>query len=634
MTESRLWHRLHLLGLEGRAVLAASSILVAVVAILVTMSYAQATYLLRRVTEARLESLGRTLADTLDFAVLVGNREAIEQTISKLMAHDPLVYCVVEDAHGKLLLHKRAPRYFGPIPESCTAPPRFSATILERIDIVTSPALDDPEDAVLAEVPRQQGTKDIGRIRLGLSCEDLQAEVEHARFRAGATALWIVVLVYLLTRMLMRKLTSPLREMEHFAERVAAGDLSHAAPTVGAGEIGSLATSLERMVHSLAASREEIARYNRELEDKVRDRTRELEQAHDLTRRVLDEIPLGLVVTGADQVVQYHNPAFEELFGKTGPRLLEGIDGVLEPSVSAIRAWPLAEGQGLESLPLEAMWAPRDRRAMVLEMRRATIMPDPSTSHVWIFHDVTEQREIHRKVAQAGRLAALGELAAGVAHEVNNPADGIMGISRIVRQRSEGDARLVKDMRMVEDCARRISAIAQNLLLFSRQEQTQFQPQGIVEGIRRTVSLIQRQLELRRQVTVECYLPPDLPQVRVRGNQLEQIWLNLMNNSAQALDELPPDRPRRIHVSARAVDDGSAVEVSVSDTGPGIPPALLDRIFEPFFTTKGRLKGTGLGLSISYGIARDHGGDITVRSVQDEGTTFVVRLPAATGQVP
>jgi two-component system NtrC family sensor kinase len=129
---------------------------------------------------------------------------------------------------------------------------------------------------------------------------------------------------------------------------------------------------------------------------------------------------------------------------------------------------------------------------------------------------------------------------------------------------------------------------------------------------------------------VEYDLAPDLPAVRVRGNQLEQIWLNLMNNSAQALDELPPDRPRRIQIWARAVDEGAAVEVSVSDTGPGIPPALLDRIFEPFFTTKGRLKGTGLGLSISYGIARDHGGDITVRSVQDEGTTFVVRLPAAT----
>ena len=239
----------------------------------------------------------------------------------------------------------------------------------------------------------------------------------------------------------------------------------------------------------------------------------------------------------------------------------------------------------------------------------------------------TLQRQ-QAQLLQSGKMAAVGELAAGVAHEINNPLSAVLTYSVLVREKIEkklpeaGDLpKLTQRLGLIETAARRCKSIADSLLTFSRQEETARGPVALGEIVEESLRLLRSQLR-RRDIGLEVEIEPDLPPVLGSAGALQQVVVNLTSNAFQALAP-----GGSLSVSARA--DGDCCRLTVADDGPGIDPEIRDRIFEPFVTTKPPGQGTGLGLSIVYGIVQSHEGELTVESEPGEGTTFVVRLPWA-----
>ena len=234
-----------------------------------------------------------------------------------------------------------------------------------------------------------------------------------------------------------------------------------------------------------------------------------------------------------------------------------------------------------------------------------------------------ELRDKQEQLVQAGKLATVGELTTGIAHELNNPLNNIglfVGNAIDHIELGVGDReRLLDELRHAVQEVRRATAIISHLRTFGRVAPVSREPVRINGVVRRSFSLLYEQLRMR-QIEVRLDLCPEDPVVVGNAIQLEQVFINLLTNARDAL----ADAPRKlIHVES-AVNQG-VVDLLVRDTGPGIPLELQQRIFDPFFTTKEVGAGTGLGLSIAYGIVKEHGG--TISAVSGAGATFLVRLP-------
>jgi len=250
------------------------------------------------------------------------------------------------------------------------------------------------------------------------------------------------------------------------------------------------------------------------------------------------------------------------------------------------------------------------------------------TSLVVVMTDISDAATLQSKLMHAEKMAAVGQLVSGVAHEVNNPLTAILGFADLLMENSDVPESARKDLRVILQEAQRTKQIVQNLLSFARQMPPHRKAVQVNSILRRTVQL--RAYDFHSHgVTVIERLEQDIPHVIGDSQQLQQVFLNILNNAYDAVRET--GRPARIELMTAGM--GNVVEVSFKDNGHGITHS--DRIFDPFFTTKEVGKGTGLGLSICYGIVREHGGEILCHNnVGDEGATFIVRLPASSEPAP
>ncbi|MDH3588535.1 MAG: ATP-binding protein [Gammaproteobacteria bacterium] len=230
---------------------------------------------------------------------------------------------------------------------------------------------------------------------------------------------------------------------------------------------------------------------------------------------------------------------------------------------------------------------------------------------------------VNLALVQSEKMAAFGQLGAGIAHEVKNPLAGILGYSQLALRKLADDSPLRKHLEIIEKETRRCTEIITNLLKFARQEKAEQKKININDVVKDALNIVDHQLSIN-QVAIEKLLAAELPLVYANANQLQQVLMNFAVNAQQAMD----GEPGSLTVSTSVIDR-EHIEIRVSDTGPGMPADVCDKIFEPFFTTKPAGEGTGLGLSVSYGIIRDHGGEVVVESEVGQGTSFIVTLPVA-----
>ncbi|MBI4971687.1 MAG: response regulator [Candidatus Omnitrophica bacterium] len=233
-------------------------------------------------------------------------------------------------------------------------------------------------------------------------------------------------------------------------------------------------------------------------------------------------------------------------------------------------------------------------------------------------------KDTQQQLIESEKLASLGRLMSGVAHEINNPMTAVMGYTQMLMDSGiEGDAR--ENLSIVLQEANRVRKIVHDLLVFARHQKPQRTQVHLGELLKEALNVLALELKAR-EIEVSCEsFEPRFPPVEADPGQITQVLLNVLSNAYQALQHV--EGKRKIEITASVVEDNKRLRVVISDNGPGIPKENLTRIFEPFFTTKDVGKGTGLGLSICYGIMKEHGGTICVESKTGKGATFIIELP-------
>jgi signal transduction histidine kinase len=245
--------------------------------------------------------------------------------------------------------------------------------------------------------------------------------------------------------------------------------------------------------------------------------------------------------------------------------------------------------------------------------------------------DITEKMNLQAEATRAAHLASLGELAAGVAHEINNPINGIINYAQILadeRGRSDGmddiPDRIIKE-------GNRIATIVRSLLSFARQRKEEKCPVGIHQIMADTLALSGAQMR-KDGIVLKTEIPAELPGIIAHAQQIEQVFLNLLNNARYALNQKYPepnaDKILEIRGDESILNGRPYLRITFHDRGTGIPARILPKVIDPFFSTKPKAMGTGLGLSISHGIVSDHGGELSIQSVEGEFTKVVISLPA------
>jgi PAS domain S-box-containing protein len=360
-------------------------------------------------------------------------------------------------------------------------------------------------------------------------------------------------------------------------------------------------------------------------------------------------VPGGAAVIFRDVTEEHRREYLNEQYGKalfdSMPTAITVIDPATHETLAANRAFLELVGLSLEevvgNVPPYPWWTDDERtdRGFVPGgiIERAYRTPDGHAIPVAIgshavlgedgtpallfamVTDLSEKRRLEQQLMQSGKLAALGELAAGVAHEINNPLFAILGLTEFLLQDSVEGTKERERLELIQHTGLEIKEIVRGLLDFARESDEERQAIVVEDVVRDTVDLVRRTNARKGVQLVDSY---DGSAARIAGspNQLKQVFLNLIGNARQAIPN-----GGTVHVVVRRERDH--VVATVSDDGPGIPDHLLGRIFEPFFTTKRQSGGTGLGLPVSLGIVEAHGGILTVESEFGHGAMFTVRLP-------
>lgn len=303
-----------------------------------------------------------------------------------------------------------------------------------------------------------------------------------------------------------------------------------------------------------------------------------------------------------------------------GRRCFEALEGRQSPCPNC-RVMETFES-GAKTKRVARLWA-ADHDAREMEIYTYPILDGDDVAYTILqLRDVTEQRRLEASLAQAEKLAAVGQLAAGVAHELNNPLTAVIANTQLIKRELPDGSPHRESLDLIEQAGQRAQQVVRDLLNFARQEPPEFTLVDVNQSIRQAMALVERQWSASN-VRLLANLAPDLPPVRGNADHLQSVWLNLLVNARDALE----GRPGTIEVET--LRQGDIVTIRVSDDGMGIPPEHLQKIFEPFFTTKGPGKGTGLGLATCYRIVKQHNGIIHIDSAPGQGTCVTVRLPVA-----
>ena len=249
---------------------------------------------------------------------------------------------------------------------------------------------------------------------------------------------------------------------------------------------------------------------------------------------------------------------------------------------------------------------------------------------IGFFHDLRDRIRIRKELEntqvqllQAEKMASLGKLAAGVAHQINNPLGGITLFAKLILEEYDLEEGVKNDLERILKDADRCRNIVKELLEFTRQTRHLMRPNDLNRALDRTLFLLESQA-LFQNIEVKKDLDENLPPANSDAQQMYHLFMNLILNAVQAMEG-----KGKLILKSTAIPDKNRVQIKITDTGPGVPEEALPHLFEPFFTTKEEGKGTGLGLSLAYNIVENHGGSISAENNADQGATFIINLPIA-----
>jgi two-component system NtrC family sensor kinase len=372
---------------------------------------------------------------------------------------------------------------------------------------------------------------------------------------------------------------------------------------------------------ALQKAHRELLYLNQNLEQLVVERTEALTRSEHKYRRIFEASKDMILTTGMDGRILDLNPAGYHMLGLDPGSLPQAclITHFLDDPQRWLEIRDDIKQKGfIASNELDLRTRKRNRLRVLLSS--SLVAQNDHTIH-FLVKDIEQQHLMREQMAQADKLASIGELSAGIAHEINNPLGIILGFTQLMLRQQKNNTQQREDLKTVEKHVRHCKAIVEDLLNFARTSKSKKELLDIHLIIDEVVSFIQQHSKLGT-IKIEKYYDQSIGRLLIDEKKIKQVFINLMMNAVHAMRQ-----EGVISISTAVSPKQDRALMRVQDTGMGIEQMDLPRIFDPFFTTKPTGEGTGLGLSVSYGIIKNHAGDISVESLPGQGTTFTISLP-------
>ena len=563
-----------------------------------------------------------SLAAVSQGPLLLYNFTALEQNVARVAGEPDVVYAIVLDAEAKVAAHSRHPDRVGmPLKGKVDVEAaRAMQPVLQETTVARQSVLD-------FAVPILVNGQKWGTARVGVSKKRMEAQIVQTRSELAALTLVMLLFGGASAALVARRISKPVQQLAEGAAGIARGDWNQRIEPPTDDEIGRLAIAFNHMVGELAQQRVALENANTELRRGFEDLT----DLKSYTDNILASLTTGIVTVDLEGRVVTLNPAAELMTGffagEVRGRYCTEVFAHT-PDLAELLMETLASRVAVPGVTLTLRR--RNGRAMPVELSAAPLRGGESKELgvIGVFRDLTRVRQLEDRLRRSDRLAAIGELAAGLAHEIKNPLTSLLTFSRHLARRFEDPDFRQKFLSVVPRELERINTIVERLLELARPARLTFKPLRLPALLERVLELYGDRLEAQ-SISVVRDWRRDVPVVWVDQEALYRALVNLVAN---ALDAMPRGGRLTLRVawsdaetlaSARAGTRRVAVEVE--DSGTGIEPADLDRIFNPFFSTKEG--GTGLGLALTQKIVEDHGGSIDVRSGLGAGALFRIVLP-------
>ena len=485
--------------------------------------------------------------------------------------------------------------------------------------------------------------------------------VKYLRNISIIVVIIVIIFIIIISIFVTASITTPIRKLLEGTKRLAKGDLAFRIEAQEKDEIGQLATSFNDMTFQLGESKKKLSDYALDLKEKEENYRTLIQTIPDIIYKI-DENGYFTFLNNSIKTLGYEP---EEIIGKHFSMILHP-DDVESFSRSVVLQKHANKVTGDEKAPnFFDERRTRDRMTTHLEIR---LMPkiqegrernttgiegpitsfcevtatgdyetDVSTKHkkligtLGIIRNISEKIKLQTESIRAGQLAAIGELAAGVAHEINNPISGIINFGQLVMDESDKDSRTHEFGKFIIEEGIRIADLTKNLLSLSRTTTDKKSPVQIYKLISNSLKLTKVQLK-KDNIIIKDNIPKDTPTIIANPQEIQQVFLNLIQNARYALNGKYPgkDKDKILEISCNEVliNDYQYIRVIFYDRGIGIPENILSNVTSPFFTTKPHAKGTGIGLSISQNIINNHDGKMTIESIPGEFTKVLIDLPA------
>jgi PAS domain S-box-containing protein len=581
-----------------------------------------------RATADRAQSITVMTAFNISSTLLFEDKRDMENILESVQQDKDIVYLVVLNSKGKVF----------------SAFNRQKAVKADYKFLTNKNPISEDELIYRTMTPIIHNKKQIGMLFMGISLEDLRAQVKRSRTTIALVSLVIFVLGVLAVLFISMVITRPLKKMVRIIEEISGGDLSGRVTFSSNDEVGNLAASFNLMVENLEAYSRELKELNINLENKVLERTKELqveinerksvqealEKSEEKYRQLVNNSLVGIYIT-QDHSIKFCNRKFAEIFGYQSPEEVLGK--------------PMTELLSKENYPgitssNEFKGLKKDGTIFDIEVLDTPIIYQGSPAIQGILMDITirkqmeeERQKLEDQLRQSQKMESLGTLAGGIAHNFNNILSAVMGYTELTMNILSDNSTAISHLNRILSASHRAKEMITQIMTFSRKSKKDRKLLWLDEVVNEALKLMRSALPS----TLEMHL--DIPKMTkpVMGDRAEihQVVMNLCTNASHAMG----DKGGILYASLKEIEyeagsigrinlvPGRYQQLIISDTGHGMTADILGRIFEPYFTTKREGEGTGMGLAVVHGIVKSCGGDIMVYSAPGKGTTFHIFLP-------
>ncbi|MCP3872568.1 MAG: HAMP domain-containing protein [Desulfobacteraceae bacterium] len=562
--------------------------------------------------KARIEKQGLAIARNLAAIsvdhLITYNYVALEKLANQAVNNPDIIYVIVHDKEGRVAGYSRRPDLQNKI----------------LTDTISLRAVAEKEPFIKVHVPESGGTKVMaiavpvylpdsndrwGTIRVCLSLELMYLQIRQTLWSIFILGCVALVSGILTSNWSAQRVTKPLETLVKSTIDAAQGNLDQKISIHTRDEVEILATNFSVMI-------QEILTQKQQLENQLI----EIKQLQQYAEKILATMSDGLLAVDMDGIITTINPAAHAILGipqnsiVKGSHVLELFDSDIQFADYIRQSLENPSGSSQREIHLQ-----KDEETRMVLTGTGVLESDKKMPRQLIFNlnDITKLKKLEAQIRQAQRLADLGTLAAGMAHEIRNPLSAIKTFVALLPKKIEKPGFLEKFQRTVPREINRLNTLVEELLELSRPPKYDFKHIKIPELLNQSVELLETNLK-ENNINCRCDIPKVLPKVMADENQLEKVFVNLMQNGAQAM----PDGGT---ISIQASCNDEMITIDFKDTGHGFSPEQGQNIFNPFFTTKA--KGTGLGLAITHKVISEHQGQIEAKSQEGKGSCFSVSLP-------